>query len=82
MVKTRVSTRFKSAVGGKSLNKSEDLKQLTEKYNAFNKTLKSFIGVLKQHYAAMEALTKSRMEARTKVPDFKFSLNIFATFFS
>ncbi|KAL3942093.1 MAG: hypothetical protein SGBAC_003660 [Bacillariaceae sp.] len=64
MVKTRVSTRFKSAVGAKSHNKSEDLQQLTEKYEGFNKCLKSFIGVLKQHYAAMEALTKSRMEAR------------------
>lgn len=66
MMKTRVSTRLKTAVAGKSLNKSEDLKQLTEKYNAFNRNLKSFIGVLKQHYSAMEALTKSRIEARTK----------------
>ncbi|CAJ1959405.1 unnamed protein product [Cylindrotheca closterium] len=62
IAKTRVSTRFKSAVGGKSHNKSEDLKQLTEKYDAFNKCLKSFLVVLKQHYAAMEALTKSRIE--------------------
>mmetsp|Transcript_30208 Transcript_30208/g.72503 ORF Transcript_30208/g.72503 Transcript_30208/m.72503 type:complete len:537 (-) Transcript_30208:70-1680(-) len=61
-MKSRVSTRFKSAVIGKSHNKSGDLQQLTEKYNAFNKCLKSFIGVLKQHYAAMEALTKSRIE--------------------
>lgn len=64
MVKTRVSTRFKTAVGGKSHNRSEDLEQLAEKYNVFNKNLKCFIAILKQHSAAMEALTKSRIEAR------------------
>jgi hypothetical protein len=60
--KARVTQRLKTVVGSKSHNRNEELNLLTEKYNEFNKNLKAFIVVLKQHYSAMETISKSRLE--------------------
>eukprot|EP00934_Nitzschia_sp_Nitz4_P005375 Nitzschia sp. Nitz4//scaffold15_size197535//49146//50929//NITZ4_001565-RA/size197535-augustus-gene-0.204-mRNA-1//1//CDS//3329537676//5365//frame0 len=61
MVKPRVASRMKAAVGGKkSHNESQDLVYLTEKYNIFCRRLQALIESLKQNYSAMQALAKSR----------------------
>ena len=55
MGKTRVGVRLKEAVGGKkSHNRSEDLVQLTEKYNVFCKRLKALIASLKLQWVASQ----------------------------
>ena len=65
MGKARVGVRLKEAVGGKkSHNRSEDLVQLTEKYNDFSKKLKALIAALKGNYASMHQLAKTRLEVR------------------
>jgi len=56
-----VATRVKAAVGGqKSLNTSQDLVQLTERYNVFCKRLQGLIAALKAHFQAMQSLAKTR----------------------
>ena len=60
MVKARVASRVKSAVGGKSLNESQDLVKLTESYNAFAKRLQALVAALKEHFKCMNALANSR----------------------
>jgi hypothetical protein len=68
MVKARVGIRIKEAVvGNKSNNRSQDLVQLTEKYNVFCKQLKALIISLKGHYASMAQVTKTRQEVRSLV---------------
>jgi hypothetical protein len=62
--KTRVGAKFKTAIGGKSHNKSEDLEKLRIRYDAFSMNLKEFVAALKQHHAAMEAMTKTRLKVR------------------
>lgn len=65
MAKTRVATRVKAAVGGKkSYNESQDLVNLTEKYNAFVKRLQGLIAALKEHYGAMQTIAKTRYTVR------------------
>jgi hypothetical protein len=64
MAKSRVATRVKSAVGGKSLNQSQDLVKLTENYNAFAKRLQALVAALKEHFKCMNALANSRLLVR------------------
>lgn len=65
MVKTRVATRLKDAVGGKkSLNSSQDLVQLTDKYHVFVKRLQGLIAALKAHFAAMQSIAETRYKVR------------------
>jgi hypothetical protein len=67
MAKTRVATRLKDAVGGKkSHNQSQDLVQLTEKYNVFVKRLQGLIIAVKSHFAAMQTIAKSRYTVRRR----------------
>jgi hypothetical protein len=60
MAKARVASRVKSAVGGKSLNESQDLVKLTDSYNAFAKRLQALVAALKEHFKCMNALANSR----------------------
>ena len=65
MAKARVATRVKAAVGGqKSLNTSQDLVQLTERYNVFCKRLQGLIAALKAHFQSMQSLAKTRYSVR------------------
>jgi hypothetical protein len=62
--KTRVGAKFKTALGGKSHNKSEDLEKLRIQYDDFSKNLKGFVAALKQHHHAMEIMTQTRLKVR------------------
>lgn len=62
--KTRVGTKFKSAIGGKSHNKSEDLEKLKSRYDEFSKNLKDFTTALRNHHSAMETMAQSRLSVR------------------
>jgi hypothetical protein len=65
MGKARVGIKLKGAVGGKkSLNKSADLEQNKERFNAFSKKLKGLIISLKAHDASMAQLARTRLEVR------------------
>ena len=65
MAKARVATRVKAAVGGqKSLNTSQDLVQLTERYNVFCKRLQGLIAALKAHFQSMQSVAKTRYSVR------------------
>jgi hypothetical protein len=60
--KARVSQRLREAGGKKSINRSQDLDQLTKSYNALQENQKKLIIALKQHYAAISQMAKSRLE--------------------
>jgi hypothetical protein len=64
MAKSRVASRVKAAVGGKSLNESQDLVKLTENYNVFVKRLQALVAALKQHFQSMNALATTRYAVR------------------
>lgn len=64
MTKARVSQRLREAGGKKSVNRSQDLDQLIIKYNDLQENQKKLIIALKQHYAAIGQMAKSRLEVR------------------
>jgi hypothetical protein len=67
MAKARISERLKEAAGKKSVNRSEDLDQLTKNFNALQQNQKNLIISLKQHYAAIQGMAKSRLQVRNHV---------------
>jgi len=77
MAKTRVASRVKSAVGGKSLNESQDLVKLTENYHAFIKRLQALIAALKDHYRGLSAVATSRHKVRRFYVEISTRRNLF-----
>lgn len=67
MAKARISERLKEAAGKKSVNRSEDLDQLTKNFNTLQQNQKNLIIALKQHYAAILAMSHSRLQVRNHV---------------
>jgi hypothetical protein len=67
MAKARISERLKEAAGKKSVNRSEDLDQLTKNFNALQQNQKNLIIALKKHYAAILAMSHSRLQVRNHV---------------
>jgi hypothetical protein len=60
--KARVGVRIKETVGGKkSLNRSADLDQLTQRYNALQEKQKNLILALKTQHASICQMAKSRL---------------------
>jgi hypothetical protein len=62
--KARVGVRIKEAVGKNSLNRSSDLDQLTQQFNALQEKQKKLIISLKTQHAAILQLSKSRIMVR------------------
>lgn len=62
--KSRVGVRIKESVGKKSLNRSQDLDQLTQQFNALQNKQKNLIIALKTHHASICQMAKSRVMVR------------------
>ena len=54
--------RLKEAVGKNSLNRSADLDQLTQQYNALQEKQKNLIVALKTQHASICQMAKSRLQ--------------------
>lgn len=64
MGKARVGVRLKEAVGKNSLNRSADLDQLTQQFNALQEKQKNLIIALKTQHASILQMAKSRLMVR------------------
>jgi len=64
--KARVGVRLKETVGKKSLNRSSDLDQLTQRFNGLQEKQKNLIIALKTQHASICQMAKSRLMVRDK----------------
>ena len=75
--KARVGVKVKTLVGGKSLNQNEELKIWSDRYSVFNKNLKEFLDVLRQHHSNMVKLGESKLLVANSIASMTRSTPLF-----